>query len=236
MPNRSTSKTLRTALALCALGWLLLLAPAAGARRPEYASTPEGRLRIFDEVWEQVSERYFDPSFHGVDWASLRAELRPRAADARGEAELYAVLRRLLGSLRDPHTRVYAPGESTDWRVHHYVSVGVAVRELSGQVVVTDVERDSPACRSRRSSRRGSPSRTRPTLLRRDSSPSTTSSTARPARRCASSSRARASGGSARPRSGASRGCASRPSKWKRRCTACGSCASTSSRPRWRRS
>ncbi len=127
---------------------LLLVAPAGGARRAEYASTPEGRLRIFDEVWEQVSERYFDPSFHGVDWPSLRAELRPRAAEARGEAELYVVLRRLLGSLRDPHTRVYAPGESTDWRVHRYVSIGVAVRELDGQVVVTDVERDSQARRA----------------------------------------------------------------------------------------
>src|SRR3982751_1467691 len=100
----------------------LLLAPAGAARRAEYASTPEGRLRIFDEVWEQVSERYFDPSFHGVDWGGLRAELRPRAAEARGGAELYALLRRMLGSLRDPHTRVYAPGESTDWRVHRYVS------------------------------------------------------------------------------------------------------------------
>jgi carboxyl-terminal processing protease len=126
----------------------LLLAPAAGARRAEYASTPEGRLRIFDDVWEQVSERYFDPSFHGVDWGGLRAELRPRAAEARGEAELYALLRRMLGSLRDPHTRVYAPGESTDWRVHRYVSVGVGVRELSGQIVVTDVERNSQARRA----------------------------------------------------------------------------------------
>src|SRR5215211_2430160 len=148
MSNRSTSKTLRTALALCALGCLLLLAPAGAARRAEYASTPEGRLRIFDEVWEQVRERYFDPSFHGVDWGSLREELRPRAAEARGEVELYALLRRMLGSLRDPHTRVYAPGESNDWRVHRYVSVGVAVRELAGQVVVTDVEGDSRARRA----------------------------------------------------------------------------------------
>ncbi|MFL6337049.1 MAG: S41 family peptidase [Pyrinomonadaceae bacterium] len=126
----------------------LLLAPAGAARRAEYASTPEGRLRIFDEVWEQVSERYFDPSFHGVDWGGLRAELRPRAAEARGEAELYALLRRMLGSLRDPHTRVYAPGESDDWRVHHYVSVGVGVRELGGEVIITDVEHDSQARRA----------------------------------------------------------------------------------------
>ena len=148
MPNRTTPKTLLNALALCALGCLLLVGTTAGARRAEYASTPEGRLRIFDEVWEQVSERYFDPSFHGVNWESLRKELRPRAAEAHGQTELYALLRRMLGALRDPHTRVYAPGESTDWRVHRYVSVGVGVRELSGQIVVTDVERDSPARRA----------------------------------------------------------------------------------------
>lgn len=136
-----------TALALGALA-CLLLAPSGAARRGEYASTPEGRLRIFDEVWGQVSERYFDPSFQGVDWTGVRVELRPRAAAARDETELYEVLRRMLGHLRDPHTRVYAPGESTDWRIHRYVSIGVAVRELAGRVVVTDVERDSAARRA----------------------------------------------------------------------------------------
>ncbi|HEX8352071.1 MAG TPA: S41 family peptidase [Pyrinomonadaceae bacterium] len=157
----------RAALALCALACLLALAPApsstaagrAGAAlnegdrgdggdegaRAETYSTPEGRLRVFDEVWEQVRERYFDPGFQGVDWQGARQQFRPRAAEARDRAELYAVLRRMLGTLRDPHTRVFAPGESTDWRVQRYVSVGVAVRELSGQVVVTDVERDSEA-------------------------------------------------------------------------------------------
>jgi carboxyl-terminal processing protease len=152
-PARIIGKPLRAALALCAVA--CLLAPAAVARRGgasasegaggEYASTPEGRLRVFDEVWEQVRERYFDPSFRGLDWGELGQRLRPRAAEARGAAELYAVLRRLLGHLHDPHTRVFAPGEGTDWRVQRYVSVGVAVRELSGQVVVTDVERDSEA-------------------------------------------------------------------------------------------
>ena len=155
MQSTKAPKTLRIALSALVV-CLLLVAPSAGARRAaredcapaEYASTPEGRLRIFDEVWEQVSERYFDPSFQGVDWGGVREELRPRAAEARGEAELYAVLRRMLGALRDPHTRVYAPGESTDWRVHRYVSIGVAVRELSGHIVVTDVERESEARRA----------------------------------------------------------------------------------------
>ncbi|MFN2415663.1 MAG: S41 family peptidase [Pyrinomonadaceae bacterium] len=149
------TKPARAALALCALASLLALAPAAHRGRAAFAvgggagaevySTPEARLRIFDEVWEQVRERYFDADFQGVDWQEARRQLRPLAAEARGRPELYAVLRRMLGLLRDPHTRVFAPGESADWRVQRYVSVGVAVRELGGQVVVTDVERDSEA-------------------------------------------------------------------------------------------
>jgi carboxyl-terminal processing protease len=153
MTNRTTKRLLRIALALRVAVCLLAPAAAVGTARVadasvEYAATREGRLRIFDEVWEQVSERYFDPEFHGVDWQEMRRDLRPRAADARDESELYALLRRMLGHLRDPHTRVYAPGESTDWRVQRYVSIGVSVRELRGQVVVTDVERDSEAERA----------------------------------------------------------------------------------------
>src|SRR5215213_8670977 len=145
----SVVNSFRSALTLCALLSLLALAPGTVARREDAGvgsySTAEARLRIFDEVWEQVRERYFDASFHGVDWDEARQQLRPRAAEAHDRAELYAVLRRMLGLLRDPHTRVFAPGESVDWRVQRYVSVGVAVRELAGQVVVTDVERDSEA-------------------------------------------------------------------------------------------
>nr|MDQ3745715.1 S41 family peptidase [Acidobacteriota bacterium] len=113
--------------------------------RAESASAREERLKVFDEVWEQVRERYFDPSLRGVDWQEVRRSLRPRAAEAAGEGELYAVLRRMLGTLRDPHTRVFEPGESDDWRVQRYVSVGVSVRELAGEVVVTDVEGGSEA-------------------------------------------------------------------------------------------
>ena len=148
--------TLRTLFALCALACLALAAPRGAAAQlilgdaPSSAasSSREGRLRIFDEVWEQVRARYFDPGLRGVDWQELRRTLRPRAAEAASEGELYAVLRRMLGTLHDPHTRVFEPGESDDWRVQHYVSVGLSVRELEGYVVVTDVERGSDARRA----------------------------------------------------------------------------------------
>src|SRR5205085_3191630 len=161
MPSRTTLKLLLAALALCALARptpfaqtraaprVLREGGAAVARNDDgRTESAERRLRVFDEVWEQVRERYFDPSLRGVDWQEVRRSLRPRAAEAAGEGELYAVLRRMLGTLHDPHTRVFEPGESDDWRVQRYVSVGVAVRELAGEFVVTDVERDSDAARA----------------------------------------------------------------------------------------
>src|SRR2546430_6236932 len=72
-------------------------------------STREGRLAVFDDVWQTVYERYYDPNFDGVDWLAQRSVFRPPAADASGPPELYALLRRMLASLKDAHTRVYAP-------------------------------------------------------------------------------------------------------------------------------
>jgi carboxyl-terminal processing protease len=140
-------------LTLCALACALALVPTTGATgraavAAEGERAREGRLRIFDEVWEQVRERYFDPTFGGVDWQAARRDLRPLAGEARDEAELYAVLRRMLGRLHDPHTRVFQPGDGTDWRVQRYIYVGVSVRELGGALVVADVERDSQAARA----------------------------------------------------------------------------------------
>lgn len=151
MANPPMRKIFRALISLFALACLLSLARASGAdggAMIESAATREGRLRVFDEVWEQVRARYFDPALHGVDWQEARRLWRPRAAEAGTEGELYAALRRMLGLLRDPHTRVFAPGESTDWRVLRYVSVGVSVRELGGEVVVMDVGRDSDAARA----------------------------------------------------------------------------------------
>lgn len=155
MLKRSTRKIFLTALVMCALLCALTCARFASPARAkghvataESAATREGRLRVFDEVWEQIRERYFDPKLQGVDWQEAREVWRPRAASAGTESELYAALRRMLALLHDPHTRVFAPGESTDWRVLRYVSVGVSVRELGREVVVTDVERNSDAERA----------------------------------------------------------------------------------------
>ncbi|HJR08966.1 MAG TPA: S41 family peptidase [Pyrinomonadaceae bacterium] len=108
-------------------------------------ATREGRLIVFDETWRTIRERYYDPALNGVDWDELRARLRPLAADAGGETEFYTILRRLTSRLRDAHTRVYAPDERFDWQRPTYISVGVSLREIAGEIIVTQVERGSEA-------------------------------------------------------------------------------------------
>jgi len=153
MGKRGTGKT-RDAIArftLCVLLLLftLTLFPFSPSTLSSVSTaTREGRLAVFDDAWETVRERYYDPAFHGVDWEAERAEFRPVAAAAETTAELYSVLRRMLGSLHDAHTRVYAPDERSDWQHPRFISVGISVREVGGLPVVVAIERGSDAERA----------------------------------------------------------------------------------------
>jgi carboxyl-terminal processing protease len=111
-------------------------------------STPEGRLAVFDDVWSAINDRYYDPRFHGIDWVAQGKIFRLLAAEANSAQELYAVLRRMVSSLGDSHTRVYAPAEKFDWWHPRFMSVGIAVREIEGLPTVVKVDGDSAAQRA----------------------------------------------------------------------------------------
>jgi len=125
-------------------------AAVAERLRREYVSTEtrEGRLAVFDNVWETIDERYYDPGFGGVDWNGPRTAFRKAAADAQGSRELYEVLRRMVRSLRDPHTRVYSPEEKFDWWNPRFVTVGMIVREIEGVPTVVQVDPKSEPARA----------------------------------------------------------------------------------------
>ena len=111
-------------------------------------ATTEGRLAVFDDVWETIQERYYDPKFHGIDWQAKRNVFRPAAARASGTHEFYEVLRQMIASLRDAHTRVYSPDEKFDWWSPRFVTVGLAIRDVEGLPTVIQVEPGSAAART----------------------------------------------------------------------------------------
>ena len=111
-------------------------------------STPEGRLTVFDDVWETILERYYDPAFHGVDWQAKRNTFRAAAGRAANSQEFYELLRQMIASLRDAHTRIYSPEEKSDWWNPRFVTVGLTVREIQGVPTVIHVEPNSGAART----------------------------------------------------------------------------------------
>ena len=111
-------------------------------------ATLEGRLAVFDDVWETIEERYYDPNFRGIDWEGRRIPFRTAAGRAQDSEQLYEILRQMLAPLKDAHTRVYSPSYKFDWWNPRFVTVGVTIREVEDQPTVTLVESKSEAARS----------------------------------------------------------------------------------------
>jgi len=139
-------------LALCALCISQFTIGISRASRddPSLVSTAtlEGRLAVFDDVWETIRERYYDPKFHGIDWQTKRSAFRSVAARASGTHEFYDVLRQMIASLKDAHTRVYSPDEKFDWWKPRFVTVGLTTRVVEGVPTVIQIEPGSAAART----------------------------------------------------------------------------------------
>jgi carboxyl-terminal processing protease len=150
-------KKVRVLSVLCLLATLSFypfpfpLAPFPSARAEATlvsTATREGRLSVFDDAWARINERYYDQRFHGLDWEAQRATFRPLAADAGSSQELYAVLRRMISSLDDAHTRVFAPDEKFEWWRPRFVSTGLGLAEVNGLPTVVQIEHDSAPLRA----------------------------------------------------------------------------------------
>jgi carboxyl-terminal processing protease len=103
------------------------------------------REEVFEDVWETVAEKYFDPSFNGVDWRAVRDRYRPLVDAVKNDDEFYALMKKMVGELHDAHTRFHTPRERREREQLKAVSAGISIYEVEGQVAITGVEPDSEA-------------------------------------------------------------------------------------------
>src|SRR5689334_5734617 len=117
--------------------------PSASASR----LTTKDRLDIFSDAWETINEKYYDPSFNGVNWRAVRERYRPAAEAARSDDDFYVVMKKMVGELRDAHTRFATPRERMEREQLKAITAGVAISEVEGKPVVVSVEPNSEAAR-----------------------------------------------------------------------------------------
>lgn len=109
---------------------------------------PNVWLASFDQVWQTIKDRHWDPERKGASWDAARAELRPKIEAAASPDEARAILNQLLARLGQSHFGIipassYAALESGG--TPGDASPGFDVRMVEGQPVVTRVLPDSPA-------------------------------------------------------------------------------------------
>ncbi|HET6893178.1 MAG TPA: S41 family peptidase [Pyrinomonadaceae bacterium] len=74
------------------------------------------RVRVFDDVWEQIRTRFYDPRLNGIDWRETHLRYRPQVEAARSDAEFVGIIRRMLGQLHSSHLEFFAiPGNQSVW-------------------------------------------------------------------------------------------------------------------------
>ncbi|MEM8492915.1 MAG: S41 family peptidase [Pseudomonadota bacterium] len=75
----------------------------------------EERAYLFDHVWEQVDDKFYDPEFHGVDWDAMRESYQPKVAAVSNNRDFAELMSELLGQLNASHTGMrYRPGGGPD--------------------------------------------------------------------------------------------------------------------------
>lgn len=108
------------------------------------------RRETFEIVWRTVKEKHFDPTFGGVDWDKVREEYSPQVELVKNDQELYKLLQRMLGELHQSHFNIIPPEAIVpkDSEGVQTGGIGIDVRIINDQAVITRVQAGSPAERA----------------------------------------------------------------------------------------
>jgi carboxyl-terminal processing protease len=121
---------------------------SASSRSSSDALSARDRVEVFEEVWKTVNEKYYDPSFNGVNWRAVRESYRPRIDQVASDDDFFRLLKQMVGELKDAHTRFATPEERRAREREQAVSAGLTIFEVEGKPVVISVEPESDAARA----------------------------------------------------------------------------------------
>lgn len=124
----------------------------AGAVMGESDSTDWRALgeASLDTVWETVNEYHYDTTFGGVDWRAIHDRYAGLADAAKDEAELIELMNEMLLELKLSHYAVFRMESKAGSGppILAEASVGLDLRILGNEAVITSLAADYPAARA----------------------------------------------------------------------------------------
>jgi len=124
---------------------ILALAFAVATSGTSHSLSPKDREQVFEKVWKDVDEHYYDPEFGGVKWQEVHQRYLPLVQAAKDDKDFYSIVDRMTAELHDAHTRFSSPEQWENRKKHQGVSIGFRAGYAEDKVVVLDVFPDSNA-------------------------------------------------------------------------------------------
>jgi carboxyl-terminal processing protease len=101
--------------------------------------TARDRKDVFEKVWREIHDHYYDPFFNGVDWNEVHERYAPLVDATGNDQEFYALMSQMTSELHDAHTRFNSPEQWKNFRRQQGVTVGFSVDDIDGKTVITSV-------------------------------------------------------------------------------------------------
>jgi carboxyl-terminal processing protease len=112
---------------------------AAPAPAVKERLTAKDRKEVFEKVWKEIHDHYYDASYNGVNWDEVHRRYAPLVEATKTDQEFYALISQMTSELHDAHTRFSSPEQWKNFRRQQGVTVGFTVDDLDGKTVVTSV-------------------------------------------------------------------------------------------------
>jgi len=110
--------------------------------------TAKDRKEVFEKVWKEIHDHYYDASYNGVDWNEVRRRYAPLVEATRKDQDFYALMSQMTSELHDAHTRFNSPEQWKNFRRQQGVTVGFSVDDMDTKTVVTNVIPGTDAARA----------------------------------------------------------------------------------------
>src|ERR1700687_1150019 len=101
--------------------------------------TADDRKEVFEKIWKEIHDHYYDPSYNGVDWNEVHQRYAPLVEATKRDQEFYTLMSQMTSELHDAHTRFNSPEQWKNFRRQQGVTVGFGVDDIDGKTVVTSV-------------------------------------------------------------------------------------------------
>src|SRR5258708_35759734 len=112
---------------------------AVSESAPKELLTAKDRKEVFEKIWKDIYNHYYDPSYNGVDWKEVRQRYAPLVEATKSDQEFYALMSQMTSELHDAHTRFNSPEQWKNFRRQQGVTVGFSVDDVDGKTVGTSV-------------------------------------------------------------------------------------------------